>query len=191
MYRNFSNTIVENSCFYKKVIVIPDSVKIDIKNNVVLIIGNLGKLTHKLNKYIIIQLDSLHCLSIYANHHSIQSKSLVGTTRALINGMIIGVTLGFVKKLQLVGIGYRVSCEKGGNILNLILGFSHTICYELPNGVEAQCFNQTEIVLKGIDKQLVGQVAADLRAIRPPEPFKGKGIRYADEIVRKKETKKR
>lgn len=190
MCRDLSDIIVENSCIYRKVVV-PSSVKIELENNCVVIIGNLGKLSHKLNKCISVQLNNLSCLSIYSKYHSVYVKALVGTTQSIINGMIAGVTLGFVKKLRLVGIGYRVSIEKNSNILNLIVGFSHPVYYKLPKGIQAQCFSQTEIVLTGIDKQLIGQIAADLRSIRPPEPFKGKGIRYADEIIRNKETKKR
>lgn len=191
MFRKLSNFVVENASIYKKVIVVPNTVKVEIEDNRVLIIGNLGKLTHKLHKFINVQLNDLEYLSICAKYNSVYIKSLVGTTCSLINGMITGVTLGFVKKLQLVGIGYRASIEKNSNILHLIVGFSHPVYYKLPRGIEAQCFSQTEIVLTGIDKQLIGQSAADLRAIRPPEPFKGKGIRYVDEILRNKETKKR
>ncbi len=115
--------------------------------------------------------------------------ALAGTTRALVNNMVIGVSTGFEKKLELNGVGYRA--KSTGNVLNLTLGFSHPVDYELPKGVTAETPSQTEIVLKGADKQQIGQVAAEIRAFRPPEPYKGKGIRYSDEYVRRKEAKKK
>lgn len=118
-----------------------------------------------------------------------QGWALAGTTRALVNNMVIGVTTGFEKKLELNGVGYRA--KSTGKTLNLTLGFSHPVDYELPEGVSAETPTQTEIVLKGTDKQQIGQVAAEIRAFRPPEPYKGKGIRYSDEYVRRKEAKKK
>jgi large subunit ribosomal protein L6 len=118
-----------------------------------------------------------------------QAWALAGTTRALVNNMVTGVSKGFEKKLQLNGVGYRAKVT--GNVLNLTLGFSHPVDYELPEGVKAETPSQTEVVLTGVDKQKVGQIAAEIRAFRPPEPYKGKGIRYADEHVRRKEAKKK
>ncbi|GAB1259214.1 50S ribosomal protein L6 [Aurantivibrio plasticivorans] len=118
-----------------------------------------------------------------------QSKALAGTMRSLINNMVVGVSEGFQKTLQLNGVGYRAKAS--GKTLNLTLGFSHPVDYELPEGVTAETPSQTEIVLKSADKQLLGQVAAEVRAFRPPEPYKGKGVRYADEYVRRKEAKKK
>lgn len=118
-----------------------------------------------------------------------QSRALAGTTRALINNMVVGVSDGFEKKLQLIGVGYRA--KAAGKAINLTLGFSHPIDYELPEGVTAETPSQTEIVLKSADKQLLGQVAAEVRSFRPPEPYKGKGVRYTDEYVRRKEAKKK
>lgn len=112
-----------------------------------------------------------------------------GTARALVNNMEIGVTQGFERKLQLVGVGYKAQAK--GQVLNLALGFSHPIDYELPQGVTAETPSQTDILIKGIDKQLVGQVAAEIRDFRRPEPYKGKGVRYSDEVVRRKEAKKK
>lgn len=112
-----------------------------------------------------------------------------GTARALVNNMVIGVTQGFERKLQLVGVGYKAQAK--GQVLNLALGFSHPIDYELPQGVTAETPSQTDILIKGIDKQLVGQVAAEIRDFRRPEPYKGKGVRYSDEVVRRKEAKKK
>ena len=122
-------------------------------------------------------------------YESDKSKAMAGTTRALVNNMVIGVSAGFEKKLQLNGVGYRAKAS--GKTLNLTLGFSHPVDYELPEGVTAETPSQTDIVIKGADKQLVGQVASEIRAFRPPEPYKGKGVRYADEYVRRKETKKK
>jgi len=112
-----------------------------------------------------------------------------GTARALLNSMIIGVSQGFEKKLQLNGVGYRAQAK--GSMLNLTLGFSHPVNYEMPTGITIETPSQTEVIVKGADKQLVGQVAANIRAYRPPEPYKGKGVRYADEVVRRKEAKKK
>jgi len=115
--------------------------------------------------------------------------AMSGTTRALVNNMVVGVTEGVEKKLVLNGVGYRAKAS--GTSLNLTLGFSHPVDYALPEGVTAETPSQTEIVVKGIDKQAVGQAAAEIRAFRPPEPYKGKGVRYEDEYVRRKEAKKK
>ncbi len=117
------------------------------------------------------------------------ARSLVGTTRSLVANMVTGVSAGFERKLELVGVGYRAQAR--GRQLNLQLGLSHPVNYALPEGIEARTASQTEIVVSGIDKQLVGQVAAEIRSVRPPEPYKGKGVRYADERVRRKEGKKK
>ena len=114
---------------------------------------------------------------------------MAGTTRALVANMVKGVSSGFERKLELVGVGYRA--KAAGNMLNLTLGFSHPIDYELPAGVTVETPTQTEILLKSIDKQLLGQVAAVIRSYRAPEPYKGKGVRYSDEVVRRKEAKKK
>jgi len=118
-----------------------------------------------------------------------KSMALAGTFRSLVNNMVTGVSEGFEKKLILQGVGYRAKAS--GSTLNLSLGFSHPVDYELPEGVKAETPSQTEIVLKGVDKQKVGQVAAEIRGYHPPEPYKGKGVRYADENVRRKEAKKK
>jgi large subunit ribosomal protein L6 len=114
---------------------------------------------------------------------------MAGTFRSLINNMMLGVSIGFVKKLELQGVGYRAKAE--GKKINITVGYSHPINYQLPEGVSAETPSQTEIVISGADKQLVGQVAAEIRDFRPPEPYKGKGIRYADERVFRKEAKKK
>lgn len=128
-------------------------------------------------------------LSVSAKNASKQANALAGTTRALLNNMVVGVSEGFTKKLELVGVGYRAKAS--GKTLNLTLGFSHPVDYELPEGVKAETPSQTEVVLSSADKQLLGQVAAEIRAYRPPEPYKGKGVRFADEHVRRKEAKKK
>jgi large subunit ribosomal protein L6 len=114
---------------------------------------------------------------------------MAGTFRALLNNMVTGVTAGFEKKLELVGVGYRAQVQ--GKALNLTLGFSHPVVYPIPEGITAETPSQTEIIVKGMDKQKVGQVAADIRAFRPPEPYKGKGVKYADEVIARKEAKKK
>jgi large subunit ribosomal protein L6 len=114
---------------------------------------------------------------------------MAGTTRALVANMVKGVSAGFERKLELVGVGYRAKVN--GNVLNLTLGYSHPIDYQLPAGVTAETPSQTEIILKSIDKQLLGQVAAVIRSYREPEPYKGKGVRYSDEVVHRKEAKKK
>lgn len=120
---------------------------------------------------------------------SIEANAMAGTLRALVNNMVTGVSKGFEKKLTLVGVGYRAQAQ--GDSLNLSLGFSHPVVHKMPAGIKVETPSQTEILIKGIDRQKVGQVAADIRGYRPPEPYKGKGVRYADEVVVLKETKKK
>lgn len=118
-----------------------------------------------------------------------QSRALAGTMRALVSNMVTGVSEGFERKLQLIGVGYRA--QVSGDSLNLSLGFSHPVIYKLPQGVTAETPSATDIVLRGIDKQVLGQAAAEIREFRRPEPYKGKGVRYADEVVLRKEAKKK
>lgn len=127
--------------------------------------------------------------SVTVGYDSDKSKALAGTTRALLNNMVIGVSDGWEKRLILNGVGYRAKAD--GKTVNLTVGLSHPVDYTLPEGVSAESPTQTEIVVKGIDKQAVGQAAAEIRSFRPPEPYKGKGIRYANEVVRRKEAKKK
>ncbi|MEZ5503333.1 MAG: 50S ribosomal protein L6 [Halioglobus sp.] len=122
-------------------------------------------------------------------YDSDKTSAMAGTTRALVNNMVKGVSEGWEKKLLLNGVGYRAKVT--GNVVNLTVGLSHPVDYELPKGVSAESPSPTEVILKGIDKHAVGQAAAELRSFRPPEPYKGKGIRYADEFVRRKEAKKK
>ena len=118
-----------------------------------------------------------------------KAMAMTGTMRSLVNNMIIGTTQGFEKKLELIGVGYRAQAQ--GKVLNLTLGFSHPVNYAVPEGITIETPSQTEILVKGIDKQKVGQVSAEIRAYRPPEPYKGKGVRYSDEYVIRKEAKKK
>jgi large subunit ribosomal protein L6 len=128
-------------------------------------------------------------LTFAARNNSQFAVAMSGTTRALVSNMVVGVSEGFTKTLLLQGVGYRAAAK--GKVLNLTLGFSHPVDYVLPEGITAECPNQTTVVLSGVDKQRVGQAAAEIRAFRPPEPYKGKGVRYADEYVRRKEAKKK
>ena len=128
-------------------------------------------------------------LQLKAVEGSKKSVALAGTSRSLVNNMVTGVSNGFQKELELQGVGYRAQAQ--GNKLNLSLGFSHPVVYEVPEGIDIETPSQTQVIVKGIDKQLVGQVSAEIRAFRPPEPYKGKGVRYADEYVKRKEAKKK
>ena len=127
-------------------------------------------------------------ITIAYDEDSKESNALAGTTRALVNNMVIGVSQGFEKKLELKGVGYKAKAS--GKSIELILGFSHPVIYQLPDEVEAEIPTQTEIILRSFNKQILGQVAAEIRNYRPPEPYKGKGVRYSDEYVRRKEAKK-
>ena len=128
-------------------------------------------------------------LKVRAKSEERGATAMAGTMRAIVQNMVTGVTEGFSKKLELQGVGYRAQAQ--GNKLTLQLGFSHPVEYTLPEGISAETPSQTEIVISGVDKQRVGQVCAEIRAFRPPEPYKGKGVRYADEYVRRKEAKKK
>lgn len=169
-------------------IVVPAGVSIDLKGQDIAVKGGNGNLSMVIHGDVTVsQADSQ--LTFAVRNNSKQAKALSGTTRALVNNMVVGVSAGFEKKLQLLGVGYRA--KAAGKKVNLTLGFSHPIDYQLPEGVTAETPSQTEIVLKSCDKQLLGQVAAEIRAFRPPEPYKGKGVRYADERVYRKEAKKK
>ncbi|AGF48690.1 large subunit ribosomal protein L6 [Candidatus Kinetoplastibacterium oncopeltii TCC290E] len=167
---------------------LPGEVKAIIEGNQITINGPLGSLKQFLVDDVKVELiDNKIVFSIV--RISEQSKAMVGTLRALISNMVIGVSKGFERKLMLVGVGFRASVQ--GTIVKLQLGFSHDIFHQLPSGIVAESSIPTELVIKGIDKQSVGQVAAEIRSYRPPEPYKGKGVRYADEKVVLKEAKKK
>jgi large subunit ribosomal protein L6 len=172
----------------KAPVVIPAGVEVKLTSELITIKGAKGTLELALTGQVKInQEDST--LTFEAKDGSKVARAMSGTTRALINNMVVGVTQGFEKKLLLNGVGYRAKAS--GKSINLTLGYSHPIDYSLPEGVTVETPSQTEIVVRGADKQKVGQVAAELRAFRAPEPYKGKGVRYADEYVRRKETKKK
>jgi len=172
----------------KNPVVLPDKVEVNLVAGLLSVKGPLGALQQQLSADVDLVRDGgkLHFAAI---GDSQQAGAMSGTARALLANMVTGVTKGFERKLTLVGVGYRAQAQ--GKALNLSLGFSHPVVYELPEGVKAETPTQTEILIKGIDKQRVGQVAAEVRAFRPPEPYKGKGVRYADEVVIIKETKKK
>ena len=167
---------------------VPAAVNVTLKGQDITVKGSKGTLALTVHGDVEVKQDG-NILSFSARDGAKQSRALAGTTRALVSNMVVGASEGFEKKLQLVGVGYRVKAE--GKTVNLSLGFSHPVNYALPEGVTAETPSQTDLVLKSADKQLLGQVAAELRAIRPPEPYKGKGVRYADENVRRKEAKKK
>jgi large subunit ribosomal protein L6 len=155
---------------------------------VITVKGPLGSLTQKANSNVKVNKEG-ESLTFAPVNDSIQANAMSGTMRALLANMVQGVTKGFEKKLTLVGVGYRAQAQGDG--VNLSLGFSHPVVHKMPAGVKVETPTQTEILVKGIDRQKVGQVAADIRAYRPPEPYKGKGVRYANEVVVLKETKKK
>jgi len=169
-------------------VAIPKGVETNLSDTEISVKGSKGNLTLALHSSIAVAQDG-EVLNISAKDSSRQADAMTGTFRSLINNMVVGVSEGFEKKLELQGVGYRAKAE--GNNVNLTLGFSHPINYALPEGVTAETPTQTEIIISGADKQRVGQVAAEIRDFRPPEPYKGKGIRYADEHVRRKEAKKK
>jgi large subunit ribosomal protein L6 len=167
---------------------IPAGVTVSLSGQDISVKGGNGNLALVVHSEVDVQ-QADNQLTFAARSGSKQAKALAGTTRALVNNMVVGVSQGFEKKLQLIGVGYRAKAS--GKSVNLTLGFSHPVDYDLPEGVTAETPTQTEIVLKSSDKQLLGQVAAEIRAFRPPEPYKGKGVRYVDEHVYRKEAKKK
>ncbi|MAR95209.1 MAG: 50S ribosomal protein L6 [Gammaproteobacteria bacterium] len=166
---------------------VPEKVDINIKERVVLVQGNKGELDFELPSSVSVDFKD-GFITINYNQQDQKSVALAGTTRSLLSNMIIGVSEGFEKKLELIGVGYRAKAS--GKLLELTLGFSHPIKYQLPDEVEVETPSQTEVVLKSHNKQVLGQAAAEIRAFRPPEPYKGKGVRYSDEQVKRKEAKK-
>jgi len=167
---------------------LPKGVEVNIANGLVSVKGSNGSLEVQLNELVDI-VNEENQLKLSAKKASKEAVAMTGTYRSLLNSMVTGVSTGFEKKLELIGVGYRAKAQ--GKTLNLVVGYSHPIDYALPEGISAETPTQTEIVIKGADKQQVGQVAAEIRKFRPPEPYKGKGIRYADERVVRKEAKKK
>jgi len=172
----------------KNPVTIPAKVEVILNPDSIAINGPLGKLSHALTDAVKLNRDG-ETITFAATNDSQHSRAMSGTMRALVANMVQGVSEGFTRKLTLVGVGYKAQAQ--GAMLNLELGYSHPINHKMPAGVTVQTPSPTEVVLTGVDKQVIGQVAAQIRAYRAPEPYKGKGVRYADEVVQIKETKKK
>lgn len=171
----------------KNPIEIVDGVSVNFNDGCLDVKGKVGELKFDLPETVSLDIAD-NVITVKYDENNQQSVALAGTTRALVNNMIIGVSQGFEKKLELKGVGYRAKAS--GKLLELTLGFSHPVKYQLPDEVQVETPSQTEVVLKSHNKQILGQAAAEIRAFRPPEPYKGKGVRYSDENVRRKEAKK-
>jgi large subunit ribosomal protein L6 len=169
-------------------IVVPAGAEVAISAQAITVKGPLGTLTQSLNGLVKVE-NNAGTLSFDVVNDSRESNAMSGTLRALVNNMVVGVTKGFETKLSLVGVGYKAQAQ--GDKLNLSLGFSHPVVHDMPTGVKCATPTPTEIIISGVDRQKVGQVAAEVRAYRSPEPYKGKGVRYVDEVVKLKETKKK
>ena len=167
---------------------VPSGVEVMLNGSNLKVKGSKGTLELVINGQVEINQDDNY-ITFRASNGSKKSGALAGTYRSLVNNMVLGVSEGFSKSLLLQGVGYRAQAQ--GKKLNLTLGFSHPIDYDIPDGIEVETPSQTEVLVKGIDKQLVGQVSAEIRAFRPPEPYNGKGVRYANEYVKRKEAKKK
>jgi len=172
----------------KAPVAIPADVTITLSGQDIKVKGPLGELSRTINNLVAVSQEETQIVTTVSSEDK-SAWAQAGTTRALINNMVIGVSKGYEKKLILQGVGYRA--KAAGKVLNLSLGFSHPIEHAIPAGITVETPSQTEIILKGVDKQLVGQTAANIREYRKPEPYKGKGVRYADENVRRKEAKKK
>ncbi|HPT49919.1 MAG TPA: 50S ribosomal protein L6 [Accumulibacter sp.] len=172
----------------KNPIIIPQGVTVAISPECISVKGPLGSLDFASHPAVSVEQENglLMCKPVSG---VALSDALSGTVRAVVSNMVTGVSKGFERRLSLVGVGYRAQAQ--GDVLNLTLGFSHPVAYKLPKGISAETPTQTEVVIKGVDRQLVGQVAAEVRSYRKPEPYKGKGVRYVDEVVLVKETKKK
>ena len=171
----------------KNPITIPDSASVTVDNKIVKVKGVKGELDFNISSLVSLEINE-NVITVSYDEENQQSIALAGTTRSIVNNMVVGVTEGFEKKLELIGVGYRAKAS--GKLLELTLGFSHPIKYQLPDEVEVETPSQTEVVLKSHNKQILGQAAAEIRAFRPPDPYKGKGVRYSDEQVKRKEAKK-
>jgi large subunit ribosomal protein L6 len=169
-------------------VAVPAGVDVQIADGAITVKGPLGTLTQAINPLVAIHREGAE-LKCSAVGESREARAMSGTYRALVSNMVAGVSKGFERKLTLVGVGYRAQAQ--GAALNLSLGFSHPVVHQMPAGVTVTTPTQTEILIKGADRQKVGQVAAEVRGYKPPEPYKGKGVRYADEVVVIKETKKK
>jgi len=168
-------------------ITIPSGVEVTLGSGLIKVKGSKGELELAPHQDVAVAQEDAQ-IKVSTNAKGQSAVALAGTTRALLNNMVKGVTQGFEKKLTIIGVGYRAQAQ--GQKLNLTLGFSHPVVYAVPEGIKVETPSNTEIVVTGIDKQKVGQVAAEIRAYRPPEPYKGKGVRYSDEYVIRKQAKK-
>jgi large subunit ribosomal protein L6 len=169
-------------------VALPSGLEVKVDGQHFLVKGGKGQMEMKIHEYVALKQEDGE-LRLSAQSEAREADAMAGTMRALVQNMVIGVTTGFERKLELQGVGYRAQSQ--GNTLTLQLGFSHPVVYTLPDGISATTPSQTEVVIAGMDKQQVGQVCAEIRAFRPPEPYKGKGVRYAGEYVRRKEAKKK
>lgn len=172
----------------RKPLTIPAGVTVQQSIDSLMIKGKKGEFTFKVSSDIDIAIDN-NLINVSLKNLASENKAILGTSVVLLKNMLTGVAAGFERKLQLIGVGYRAKAQ--GNKLELNLGYSHPVHYTVPNGITVETPSNTEIILKGIDKEKMGQVAAEIRAFRPPESYKGKGVRYADEVVRLKEAKKK
>lgn len=172
----------------KNPVILPSGVDAKFEDGVLNIKGKLGNLAQQIHPSVKFSINE-NTLSFSPADEKSSSNALAGTMRSLVNNMVIGVSDGFVRKLTLHGVGYRAKAQ--GKAINLAVGYSHPVDMDMPEGVTVETPSNTEIVLKGSDKQKVGQIAAEIRSVRPPEPYKGKGIRYSDEVIIKKEGKKK
>jgi len=172
----------------KNPVTVPSGVDVNINGQQVSVKGSKGNLDLAVHETVKVEFDNGE-IKVGLSDENAQDYTMAGTMRALLNNMVVGVSEGFERKLELVGVGYRAQAQ--GKKLNLTLGFSHPVEYEVPEGVTIETPSQTEVLVKGADKQKVGQVAAEIRAYRPPEPYKGKGVKYADERIIRKEAKKK
>ena len=172
----------------KKSINIPDNVKASIVDGVITVTGPKGELSAELSEDILVEISDTE-ISVMPKNLEKKARSFWGLSRTIVSNLVAGVSEGFSKTLEIQGVGYRAQMQ--GNVLQLALGFSHEVKYDVPEGIDVKCLKPTEIQIEGIDKQKVGQAAAEIRRFRPPEPYKGKGIRYKDEYVFRKEGKKK
>ena len=172
----------------KAPVAIPNGVEIKLDGSNLTVKGSKGQLTHILNSAVTVNIVE-NVLNVQWDKEDKKATAQAGTARAVLNNMVTGVSTGFEKKLTLIGVGYRAQAKE--SVLSLSLGFSHPVDYIVPQGIIVETPTQTEIIVRGTDKQLVGEVSAKIRAYRPPEPYKGKGVRYADEHVVRKEAKKK
>ena len=172
----------------KNPVEVPSGVEVAISGRLITAKGKLGELSYQFTDLVSATLDDGK-VTVAPINETKHARALWGTTRACVQNLVTGVATGFTKQLEITGVGYRAAVQ--GKTLNLQLGFSHEISHPIPEGIEIKCEKPTSIAISGMDKQKVGQIAAEIRAYRPPEPYKGKGIRYSDEIVRRKEGKKK